>query len=137
MTRRGRSTWRRPSPTAPTTSWWGGRSARRRTRAPPPRRSRRPSPLSFLPSEELPEQPLEVRMDGEQRAVKQQALSVRHPDGGEILDFEVADFVGLVLDVDPAELGARKLLRERKEARAVLAAGMAPLGAKAADDHHA
>ena len=42
-------TWRRPSPTAPTTSWSAGRSATRPTRAPPPRRSRPPSPPPSRP----------------------------------------------------------------------------------------
>src|SRR5688572_2906480 len=46
MTRSARSTWRRPLPTARTTSWSGARSATRPTRAPRLNRSRTRSPAS-------------------------------------------------------------------------------------------
>src|SRR2546425_8750818 len=125
---------RRPSPTAPITSWSAARSARPPIRAPRPRRSRRRLRLFFLPSEELLEQPLEMRMDRQLRAVKQQFAPARHADRGEVLDLEVADLVGLVLDIDPAELRLREFLREREEPRAIVDAGIAPFRAKAA--HH-
>ena len=48
-----------------------------------------------------------------------------------------ADFVGLVLDVHPAELGAGKFSGEREKSGPILHAGIAPLGAKAAHHHHA
>src|SRR5207253_3672522 len=122
---------RRRSPTAPTTSLSAARFARPPTRAPRPRRSRRRLPL-FSRSERFAQQPLEVRVDRKLHAVKQHLVAARHSDGGEILHLELADFIGLVLDVDPAEFRAGELLAEREEAGAVFDAGVAPLGAKAA-----
>src|SRR5262245_17378292 len=93
--------------TAPTTSSSAGRSARRRTRARRPKRSSRRS-LLFSRREELREQPLEMRMNRQLRAVKEHLAPSRDANRGEVLDFQVAHFVGLVLDVDPAELGLRE-----------------------------
>src|SRR5882672_6722809 len=100
---------RRPSPTAPTTSS-AARSATRRTRARPPRRSSPPLLLSFL--EQRFEQALEVRMDRQLRAVEQHLIASRHADRREVVHLEVADFLGLVLDIDPAELGGGEFLRQ-------------------------
>ena len=75
-------------------------------------------------------------MHGEERAVKENLAVARHANGGEILDLEIAHLVGLVLDVDPAEAGVRKLRREREESRLVLGARIAPSGAKAAHFDH-
>src|SRR5258706_14368421 len=110
MTRNARWTSRRHSRTARTTSSWGDRSARRATRARPPRRSRRRSRLFSRHRDELLEQALEVRMHGEERAVKEHLAVARHAQGGEVPDLEDAYFVGLVLDIDPAEACVRKLL---------------------------
>jgi len=54
-------------------------------------------------------------------------------DRREILDLALAHFLGVVLDVEPAELGLREAPREGEEARAVLPADVAPLGAQAGD----
>src|SRR4051812_8902309 len=135
MTRNARSTWRRRSRTAPTISSSAGRSARRPSRARPPRQSRRRLRLFLRPSEQLLEQPLEMRMDRQLHAVEQHFAIARHADRREILDLEIADLVGLILDVDPAELRAGKLFRKREKARTVLPAGVAPLGAQTRDDH--
>src|SRR5689334_9507210 len=102
---------RRPSGPAPTTSSSAGRSARPPTRARPPRRCRARSRLFSRPREELLQEPLEVGVEGEQGAVKNELVAARYADGGEVLDFQIAERVGLVLDVDPAELGLRELLR--------------------------
>src|SRR5579859_3945939 len=129
----------RHSPTAPTISLSAARSAWRRSRARPPRRSNPPLPLFFL--EQLLEQPLEVGMDRKLRAVKQHlliaSLFAHHTDRREILDIEVADFVGLILDIDPAESGGGEFLGQLEEPGTVLDAGIAPFGAKTAHDHHA
>src|SRR5688572_23941233 len=58
-------------------------------------------------------------------------VTARDADRREVLHLQVADLVGVVLDVEPAEFGAREALRQREEARAVLDAGVAPLGAQA------
>src|SRR6185503_17148762 len=102
---------RRPLPTAPTTSSSAVRSARRPTRARRPKRSRRRS-LLFSRREELLEQPLEMRMNRQLRAVKEHFVPARYANGGEVLDLQVADLVGLVLDVDPAEIGVGEFFRE-------------------------
>ena len=102
-----------------------------------PRRSRPRLRLFFLPSEKLLQQPLEMRMDRQLRAVKQDFVVPRDADGGEVLHFQLADLVGLVLDVDPAELGLREFPGEREEPGAVVDTGIAPLRAKAAHDQHA
>ena len=73
---------------------------------------------------------------GRQRAVEQDLLAARHAEGGEVLHLEVADFVGLVLDVEPAEPRAGEFLRQREEARPVFVAGIAPLRAQAAHFDH-
>jgi len=77
-----------------------------------------------------------VGVEGEQGAVKNELVAARYADGGEVLDFQIAERVGLVLDVDPAELGLRELLREGEKPGPVLDAGIAPFCAKAADDEH-
>ena len=58
-------------------------------------------------------------MDRQLRAVEQHLLAARDPDRREVLDLQIADLVSVVLDVEPAELGARKLLRELEEPRPV------------------
>ena len=82
-----------------------------------------------------------MRMDRQLRTVKQQllftSLAARHADRREILHLEIADLVGLVLDVDPAELRPGKFFRQREKSRPVFDAGIAPLGAKATHDQHA
>src|SRR5438477_11373266 len=135
-TRSAPSMWRRPLPTAPITSWSAGRSARLPIRARRPARSRRRLRLFSLPNEELLEQPLEMRMDRQLRAVKQQLAPARHADRGEVLHLEVAHFVGLVLDIDPAEPRLRKFLREREEAWPIVDAGVTPFRAQAAHHDH-
>ena len=65
---------------------------------------------------------------------KRSAGGVGDEQGREVLDVEVAERVGVVLDVDPGEVGvAGELRRQRGEGRAVLAAGDAPRGAQARD----
>src|SRR4051812_22665795 len=122
---------RRRSQTAPITSWWAAPSARPPIRARPPPPSRRRLPLFSRPSEQLHEQPLEVRVNRQLHAVEQHLAIARDADRREVLHLEVADLVGLVLDVDPAEMHPRKLFAEREKARPVFHAGVAPLGAKA------
>ena len=74
-------------------------------------------------------------MDRKLHAVKEHLTVARHPDGGEILDVgELAELVRLVLDVEPAELDAGKLLLQGEKARSVLDAGIAPFGTKTGDD---
>ena len=62
-------------------------------------------------------------------AMEENFIPSRDADGGEVLDFELAHFVGLVLDIDPAELGAREFPGEREKPGPVLHAGIAPLRA--------
>ena len=76
-------------------------------------------------------------MNGQLRAVKQDFVPSRDANGGEVLDLEVADFVGLVFDIHPAELGAGESSGKCKETGSILHAGIAPLGAKAAHHDHA
>ena len=76
-------------------------------------------------------------MDRQLRPVEQHLLAARDADGGEVLHLQVADLVGLVLDIDPAELGLREFPGEREEAGPVVDAGVAPFGAKAVHDQHA
>ena len=71
-------------------------------------------------------------MHGEERAVKQHLAVARHADGGEVLDVgEIPELIGPVLDVEPAEFDARKLLAQGKKAGTVFDARIAPLGAQA------
>src|ERR1043165_1163193 len=88
--------WRRRSPPARTTLWSGGRSARRRIRARPPLRSRRRS-LGFLQRLDEPPEVLEV---GEEGTVEELGAVALDQDGGEVLRLPVADFRGVVLDVE-------------------------------------
>src|SRR4051794_17413168 len=103
------ASWTLPrlSRTAPTISSSDGRFARRPIRARQRKARRPPSRLFFRPSDELLEQPLEVRMHREQGAVKQHIAAARHANGGKVLHLELAHFVRLVLDIDPAELRCR------------------------------
>ena len=75
-------------------------------------------------------------MDGEEGAVKEHLAVARHPDGGKVLHLQVADLVGLVLDVDPAELRCREFLRQREESRPVFGAGVAPRRSKTTHVHN-
>src|SRR5712692_5847242 len=84
-------------------------------------------------SNQLLEQPGEMLVPGKHDAVKQQLRAPPDFDRGKVLDLPLAHFLGLVLDVQPAELGAWKAFGEREKARAVLDAGVAPLGAQAGD----
>src|SRR5262245_14531472 len=68
-----------------------------------------------------------------QRAMEEHVLAARDADRREVLDLQVADLVGVVLDVEPAERGIWEALRERHEAPPVFDAGVAPLGAEAGD----
>src|SRR6185503_11601499 len=129
------STWRRPSPTAPTTSWSGGRYATRKTREPLPKRSRRPSPASS--SNKLLEQPLQMLVVRQHHAVEERLAAAAHEDGRKVLDVDVLDGFGVVLDVDPAEFRARETLGHRQEPGTVGDAGIAPRGAKAGDEKFA
>jgi len=65
--------------------------------------------------------------------MEQHLLAACDPDGGEVLHLQVAHRLGIVLDVQPCELGLRKLPGERLEARSVIDAGIAPKGAQAGD----
>ena len=67
----------------------------------------------------------------QQDPVEQLRAAVLHLDGGEVLDLALADFLGVVLDVEPGEPGLRKALGEGEEPRPVFAAHVAPFGAKA------
>src|SRR5690349_527977 len=119
MIRSAPSMWRRRSRTAPTTSWSAARSARPPIRALRPRPSRRRLPL-FFRSEQLLQQALEVRVDRELHAVEENFIPARHADRREVLDLEVADFIGVVLDVDPAEFDAGEFLPQGKKAGPVV-----------------
>ena len=70
---------------------------------------------------------------GEHDAVEQHLFAALHLDGGEVLDLQVADFLGVVLGIEPDELGLRELARQRLETGAVGPAGIAPFGAQAGD----
>src|SRR3954463_624331 len=137
MTKNVPSTSPRRLRTAPTISSSVARSARRPIRAPPPKASRRRSRPFLRPRQELRQEPLQVSVHGEEGAVKKHSVGARDADGGEILHLEVADFIRLVLDVDPAEVRVREFCREREETQPVLVAGVAPRGAKAAHLDHA
>ena len=64
-------------------------------------------------------------------ALEQRLFAAAHEDRGEILHLDVLERLGVVLDVDPAEVRARKALGHGEEAGAVGDAGVAPRGAKA------
>ncbi len=76
----------------------------------------------------------------QQRAEEQHAVAAGEQEGGEVLDVEVADQLGLVLDVDPHEAGGGAgVAQAHGDARgdegvAVGLAGAAPLGAQAGDE---
>src|SRR5712691_11900321 len=128
-TRSAPSTRRRRSRTAPTTSSSGGRSAR------PPTRGRRRKPSSapsrlFFP-EQLFQQALQEVVGRRLRAVEKRLPAALDQEGREVLDLQVAHLVGVVLGIEPGEPGLRKAFRQREEARAVLGANVAPLGADA------
>jgi hypothetical protein len=65
------------------------------------------------------------------RAVEEHAAALFHQDGGKVLHLQVADLLGVVLDVEPAELGLRELRGQREEAFLVGDAAVAPKRAKA------
>src|SRR5882762_902867 len=128
-TRNAPSTRRRRSRTAPTTSSSGDRSARPRT----PGRRRKPSsaPSRLFSPEQLLQQALEELMGRRLRAEKKRLPAALDQEGREVLDLQVAHLVGIVLGLEPGEPGLRKAFRQREEARAVLGADVAPLGADA------
>ena len=76
-------------------------------------------------------------MNRQLRAMKENFVPAGDADGGEVLDFEVTDFVGLVLDIDPAELGIGEFFPHREKPGPVLHARIAPFRAKATDHDHA
>ena len=69
-----------------------------------------------------------------QRSVEDDVVASLDEDRGEILDFEIAGPGGLVFDVHVEEGYSRKLLSERFETAAVVAARAAPIGAEAGDE---
>src|ERR1043165_3432224 len=97
----------------------------------PPARSRRRS-LGFLQRLDEPPEVLEV---GEEGTVEELGAAALDQDGGEVLHLPVADFRGVVLDVEPAEARAGELLRQREEALAVALAAVAPQRANTSDIH--
>src|SRR5262245_40324818 len=103
--------WRRRSPPARTTSSSVGRSARRRIHLPRRPRSSRRS-LGF--SQRLQQAP-EVLVVGEERTVEELGSVALDQDGGEVVHLPVAHFLGVVLEVEPAEARLRKLLRQLEE----------------------
>ena len=72
---------------------------------------------------------------GEEGAVEELGAVALDQDGGEVLHLAVADFRGVVLDVEPAEARAGKFLRQLEEALAVALAAIAPEGAYTGDIH--
>src|SRR5712692_7287755 len=83
--------------------------------------------------DQLFEQAGEMLVLGKHDAVKEQLRAPPDFDCRKVLDLPLAHFLGVVLDVQPAELGEWKAPGEREKARAVLDAGVAPLGAQAND----
>ena len=69
----------------------------------------------------------------QERTVKQLGAVSLHEDGGKILHLAIAHLSGVVLDIEPAEARAWKLLRQLEEALAVAFAAIAPQRAKAGD----
>ena len=67
----------------------------------------------------------------QQDPIKKLRLAALHLDGREILDLAPAHFLGVVLDVEPCELGLRKTLRKGEKPGPVFAADVAPFGAQA------
>src|SRR5712671_2015498 len=126
---------RRPSPTARTTSSSGGRCTRRPRRAPRRSRSRTLSPRFFLSrsifKKKLFQHPRELLWLRQHHAVEELLGAARDADGREVLDLELADLLGVVLDVEPCELHLREAPGEREKARPVFAADVAPFGAQA------
>ena len=80
---------------------------------------------------------LRIAQAGQHRAREQQATGMRQHQRRERLHVDVADGVGLVLDVDPAIAMARVGLAQGIENGLVLAARAAPGGTQANDiEHH-
>ena len=91
-----------------------------------------------LAGERAADQPLGGLRLRRHRAEEARAAGVGDEQGREVLDVEVAERVGVVLDVDPGEVGVgAELRRQRGEGRAVFAARAAPLGAQARDQGRA
>ena len=78
-----------------------------------------------------------MRVHREEGAVKQDFIVPGDADRGEIFDLEIADFIRLVLDIDPAKARRGKFVREGEKPGTIVVAGIAPRGAKAAHDEHA
>src|SRR5688572_26643707 len=127
MIKSARWTWPRPSPTAPITSSSAGRSGTRPSRARRRRRSRARSKKSS--GHKLLEQALQMFVVRQHHAFEQRLAAALHQDGRKVLHLDVFGRLGVVLDIDPAEFGAREALGHGEEARAVGDAGVAPLGA--------
>ena len=72
---------------------------------------------------------------GEEGAVEELAALALDEDGREVLHFPVADFLGVVFDVEPAKARPRKLFRQLEEAFAVGHAAVAPDCAETGDIH--
>src|SRR5918992_5655252 len=124
MTKGARSTWRRRSPTARITSSSDARSGKRLIRKRSRKRSSRRSRLFFL--DKLFQQALQMLVVRQHHAVEQRLFAAAHEDRREVLDLDVLHRLGVLLDVDPAELRARKALGHAEEAGAVGDAGVAP-----------
>jgi hypothetical protein len=68
---------------------------------------------------------------GQNRPEECDGVSALNEQGREILDIEIADYIGLILDIDPDEALVRVTRRKRGKGIAVLCAGAAPCGAQA------
>ena len=72
---------------------------------------------------------------GEEGPVEELVAAALDQDGGEVLHLPVAYFLGVVLDIQPAEARLRELLRQLEKPLAVALAAVAPQRAKAGDFH--
>src|SRR3954464_13959536 len=117
---------------AQTTSWSPAPFATPPTRAPPPPLSRRRLGR-FSPRENLLKKTLQQLMPGQHGAIEKNLFAAFDLNGREILHFQVAHLVGVVLGVEPDEFRLRECPGQRLETRPVFDAGVAPQGAHAGD----
>ena len=68
------------------------------------------------------------------RTVEQHAVAELDQQGGEVLDFLVAEQFGVLLDIDPGEHALGHGLGQRQQLGLVLLAGVAPGGAETGDE---
>ena len=66
-------------------------------------------------------------------AVEQHIPTARNEQGRKVFDIKIADGFSLVLDIQPAELGADYRTSQDVKRNSILAAGSAPLGTQAND----